>query len=75
MPLWAVKMQKKSNFLDLPLSRLAFARRRRFRCHVTRHAVFTWAARRPAQRRVGFLLLLLLLLVVVVVVAVYVDIL
>jgi len=53
------------------LSRSAFARRRRSRRHVTRHAVFTWAARRPAQRRVGVLLLLLL----VVVVAVYVDIL
>jgi len=49
--------------------------RRRSRCHVTTHAVFTWAARRPAQRCVGVLLLLLLLVVMVVVVAVYADVL
>jgi len=47
------------------LSRSAFARRRRSRCHVTRHAVFTWAARWPAQRRVGVLLLLLVVVVAV----------
>jgi len=39
---------------------------------VTRHAVFTWAARRPAHRRVGVLLLLMLLLLVVVAVYVYI---